>query len=103
MPSLLETGSGEAETVVMGREDLGWDEDSTEYVPCPRQGPGEAKLWVTAERGLGRIVVYTLLSSGMCLVATSGLSTFRDVIQVPLITIPDKSSLELDLSASLES
>jgi hypothetical protein len=63
LPSLPDTGSGEAETVVLGREDLGWDEDSTEYVPCQRAGPGEAELWVTVEKGLGRIVVYTLLSS----------------------------------------
>jgi hypothetical protein len=31
--SLPETGSGQAETTILGREDLGWDKDSPEYVP----------------------------------------------------------------------
>jgi hypothetical protein len=48
----------------VGRGDLGRDEDSPEYVPCPRAGSGEAELWVTTERGLGRSEVYTLLTSG---------------------------------------
>jgi hypothetical protein len=64
LSSSPKTGLGEAETLVLGRGDLGRDEDSPEYVPCSRAGSSETELWVTAERGLGRIVVYTLLSSG---------------------------------------
>jgi hypothetical protein len=45
-------GSGQAETTILGREDLGWDEDSPKYVPCPKVGSGEVELWVTTERGV---------------------------------------------------
>jgi hypothetical protein len=38
MSSLLETGSGEAEIVILGRGDLGWDEDSLENTPYPMAG-----------------------------------------------------------------
>jgi hypothetical protein len=50
--------------VVLGRWDLVRDVDSPEYVPCPRAGSGKAVLRVTTKRGLRRIVVYNLLSSG---------------------------------------
>jgi hypothetical protein len=90
LSSLPETGSGEAETVVLGRRGLDWDMDSSEYVPCPRAGSGEAELWVTAERGLKRSFIYTYCPRGICMTATSGLSVFRDVIKVHLIMIPDK-------------
>jgi hypothetical protein len=40
-----EAGSDEAETVVMGRWDLGRDNDSPENTPCPTVGSGEAELW----------------------------------------------------------
>ena len=59
-----ETGSSKVETTVLGRGDLDRDEDSPEYVPCPRAGSDGAELWVTVERGLGQSVVYTLLTSG---------------------------------------
>jgi hypothetical protein len=55
---------GEAETVVLGKGDLGRDENFLEYVPCPRAGSGEVGSCVTADRGLRRVMVYTLLSSG---------------------------------------
>jgi hypothetical protein len=45
LSSLPEAGSGEAETVVLGRGNLGRDEDSPENTPCPRVGSGEAELW----------------------------------------------------------
>jgi hypothetical protein len=61
---LARDGLGRGGDSSSGRGDLVWDEDSPEYVPCPRIGSGEAELWVTAERGLGRIVVHTLLSLG---------------------------------------
>jgi hypothetical protein len=63
LSSLSETGSGEAETTVLGRGDLGQDRDSPEYVPYSWDGSDEAELWVTIERGLGRSMVYSLLTS----------------------------------------
>jgi hypothetical protein len=61
---LPETGLGEAETVVLGRGGHDRYEDYPEYLSCPRVGSGEAELWVIAEKGLERSVVYTLLCSG---------------------------------------
>lgn len=42
---LIEVGSGEAETSVMGRGDLGRDENSPENTSRPRAGSGEVELW----------------------------------------------------------
>jgi hypothetical protein len=50
--------------VVLWKGDLRRDEVFTKYVPRPRAGSGEAEFCVTAEWCLGRVVVYTLLSSG---------------------------------------
>jgi hypothetical protein len=55
LSSLPETGSGEAETTVLGRGDLDRDEDSLEYVPYLRTGSSEAGLWLTAERASGEV------------------------------------------------
>jgi hypothetical protein len=45
MSSLLGTGSGEAETSVLGRGALGRGEDPSENTPYPRAGSVEAELW----------------------------------------------------------
>jgi hypothetical protein len=50
--------------VVPWRWDLGQDEDFPEFVPRPRTGSGEAEFCVTTGWCLGRVVVYTLLSTG---------------------------------------
>jgi hypothetical protein len=49
--------------VVPWRGNLGRDKDFLEYVPCSRVGSGKGELCVTTERDLGRIVVYSFLSS----------------------------------------
>jgi hypothetical protein len=41
---LAEMGSGEAETTISWRGDLGWDENFPEYVPGSRAGSGEAEF-----------------------------------------------------------
>jgi hypothetical protein len=45
LSSLPEAGLGEAETAVLGRGDLGRDEDSPENIPCLRACSGEAEFW----------------------------------------------------------
>jgi hypothetical protein len=45
LSSFPETGSVEAETVVLGRGYLDRDEDFSENTPCSRAGLGEAGPW----------------------------------------------------------
>jgi hypothetical protein len=91
LSSLTEMGSGEAETIVPGRGNLGRDEDSPEYVPCPKADSGKAELWLTIKKGLGQSAVYALLTLRNVSDDSLGVKhVFRDTIQVPLITISDR-------------